>query len=84
MVTNNTLSGVISQLSDLSRHAEDIFGELTNEAHQVDQLQGRTSGLNVVLIKVQRSLPHPRRAHHLIKQSHLAGCQASAAQRRGD
>ena len=34
MVTNNTLSGVISQLSDLSRHAEDIFGELTNEAHQ--------------------------------------------------
>ena len=35
MVTNNTLAGVISQLSDLSRHAEDIFGELTNEAHQV-------------------------------------------------
>ena len=65
MVTNNTLAGIIAQLSgeydlalisyqykinpyrwtlwnlnlssslDISRHAEDIFGELTNEAHQV-------------------------------------------------
>jgi len=32
MVTNNTLAGVITQLSDLSRHAEDLFGELTLEA----------------------------------------------------
>ncbi|CAI9541181.1 unnamed protein product, partial [Staurois parvus] len=30
-VTNNTLAAIIRQLSSLSKHAEDIFGELFNE-----------------------------------------------------
>ncbi|CBY32813.1 unnamed protein product [Oikopleura dioica] len=33
MVTNNALCGVISQLSDLSRHAENLFQELSLEAN---------------------------------------------------
>ncbi|KAA8580761.1 hypothetical protein FQN60_013719 [Etheostoma spectabile] len=32
-VMNNTLSAIIRQLSSLSKHAEDIFGELFNEAN---------------------------------------------------
>ncbi|KAG7484329.1 hypothetical protein MATL_G00048100 [Megalops atlanticus] len=32
-VTNNNLSAIIRQLSSLSKHAEDIFGELFNEAN---------------------------------------------------
>lgn len=31
-VTNNTLANIILQLSSLSKHAEDIFGELYSEA----------------------------------------------------
>ncbi|CAK6953785.1 actin-binding protein WASF3-like [Scomber scombrus] len=32
-VTNNTLSAIIRQLSSLSKHAENVFGELFNEAN---------------------------------------------------
>ncbi|XP_038603920.1 wiskott-Aldrich syndrome protein family member 3-like [Tachyglossus aculeatus] len=32
-VTNSTLAAIIKQLGSLSRHAEDIFGELFNEAN---------------------------------------------------
>uniref|UniRef100_A0A3Q2VJ19 Zgc:109889 n=1 Tax=Haplochromis burtoni TaxID=8153 RepID=A0A3Q2VJ19_HAPBU len=32
-VTNTTLAAIIKQLGSLSRHAEDIFGELFNEAN---------------------------------------------------
>ncbi|XP_070567788.1 LOW QUALITY PROTEIN: actin-binding protein WASF3-like [Ptychodera flava] len=41
-VTNNTLAGVIKQLSSLSKHAEDLFGELYTEANS---LYGRTNSL---------------------------------------
>ncbi|KAJ8413181.1 hypothetical protein AAFF_G00091770 [Aldrovandia affinis] len=48
-VTNNTLSTIIRQLSNLSKHAEDIFGELFNEANtfylRANSLQDRIDRL---------------------------------------
>ncbi|KAI1891228.1 hypothetical protein AGOR_G00141620 [Albula goreensis] len=48
-VTNNTLSTIIRQLSSLSKHAEDIFGELFNEANtfylRANSLQDRIDRL---------------------------------------
>ena len=41
-VTNGTLSNIIRQLSSLSHHAEDIFGELYKEA---ETLHNRSSNL---------------------------------------
>ena len=41
-VTNGTLSNIIRQLSSLSRHAEDVFGELYKEA---EGLHARSSNL---------------------------------------
>lgn len=40
--TNGTLANIIRQLSSLSRHAEDLFGELEREAHN---LQDRSNSL---------------------------------------
>jgi len=49
-VTNNTLAGIIRQLSSLSQHAEDIFGELFTEASsfydRANTLQGRIDNLS--------------------------------------
>lgn len=42
-VVVNTLAGVIKQLSSLSKHAENLFGELFNEA---SNLYTRSSNLN--------------------------------------
>ena len=42
-VTNNTLANVILQLSNLSKHAEDLFGEIHGEAARLIQ---RSSSLN--------------------------------------
>lgn len=42
-VTVNSLAGLIKQLSCLSKHAENLFGELFNNANDVFQ---RTVGLN--------------------------------------
>ncbi len=42
-VTVNSLSGVIQQLSSISKHAEDLFGDLVNEATSIFQ---RSSVLN--------------------------------------
>ena len=36
-VTINSLAGVIKQLSSISKHAEDLFGELINEAGAIYQ-----------------------------------------------
>ncbi|XP_034033340.1 wiskott-Aldrich syndrome protein family member 3-like [Thalassophryne amazonica] len=48
-VTNNTLSAIIRQLSSLSKHAEDVFGELFNEANtfyvRANSLQDRIDRL---------------------------------------
>ena len=48
-VTNNTLANVIRQLSSLSRHAEDMFGELYADTsfflQRANQLQERVERL---------------------------------------
>ncbi|XP_063079138.1 actin-binding protein WASF1 isoform X2 [Engraulis encrasicolus] len=50
-VTNVSLANVIRQLSSLSKYAEDLFGELFNEAHsfsfRVNSLQERVDRLSV-------------------------------------
>ncbi|XP_010153302.1 PREDICTED: wiskott-Aldrich syndrome protein family member 1 [Eurypyga helias] len=50
-VTNISLANIIRQLSSLSKYAEDIFGELFNEAHsfsfRVNSLQERVDRLSV-------------------------------------
>ncbi|KAF4072811.1 hypothetical protein AMELA_G00251760 [Ameiurus melas] len=50
-VTNNTLSSIIHQLSSLSKHAEDVFGELFGEANtfylRTNSLQERIDRLAV-------------------------------------
>ncbi|XP_037082176.1 wiskott-Aldrich syndrome protein family member 3-like [Pollicipes pollicipes] len=43
-VTNGTLSNVVRQLSSLSRHAEDMFGELFREAERIVH---RSNGLQL-------------------------------------
>jgi len=39
-VTNGTLANTVRQLSSLSRHAEDMFGELAREAGDLSQRAG--------------------------------------------
>lgn len=50
-VTNSTLANVIRQLSSLSKHAEDMFSELTQEAnnffHRANQIQERVDRLKI-------------------------------------
>ncbi|OCT80383.1 wiskott-Aldrich syndrome protein family member 1 isoform X1 [Xenopus laevis] len=50
-VTNISLANIIRQLSSLSKYAEDVFGELFNEAHsfsfRVNSLQERVDRLSV-------------------------------------
>ncbi|XP_073712569.1 actin-binding protein WASF1 isoform X2 [Misgurnus anguillicaudatus] len=50
-VTNISLANVIRQLSSLSKYAEDVFGELFNEAHsfsfRVNALQERVDRLSI-------------------------------------
>lgn len=49
-VTNGTLANIILQLSSLSSHAGDIFGELYNESEKIlartGSLQGRVERLH--------------------------------------
>jgi len=47
--TNGTLANIIRQLSSLSRHAEDLFGELEREAHN---LQDRSNSLQARIDKL--------------------------------
>lgn len=50
-VTNGTLANTVRQLSSLSKHAEDIFGELTRDAQQLydrsNSLQARIDRLAI-------------------------------------
>ncbi|KAK6490108.1 wiskott-Aldrich syndrome protein family member 1-like [Huso huso] len=50
-VTNVSLANIIRQLSSLSKYAEDVFGELFNEAHafsfRVNSLQERVDSLSI-------------------------------------
>lgn len=43
-VTVNSLAGVIQQLSSISKHAEDLFGDLVNEAASIFQRSSVLSG----------------------------------------
>uniref|UniRef100_W5M982 Wiskott-Aldrich syndrome protein family member n=1 Tax=Lepisosteus oculatus TaxID=7918 RepID=W5M982_LEPOC len=59
-VTNNTLSAIIRQLSSLSKHAEDIFGELFNEASnfyvRANSLQDRIDRLAVKVTQLDSTV----------------------------
>ncbi|XP_017273470.1 wiskott-Aldrich syndrome protein family member 3-like [Kryptolebias marmoratus] len=59
-VTNNTLSAIIRQLSSLSKHAENVFGELFNEANtfytRANSLQDRIDHLAVKVTQLDSSV----------------------------
>ncbi|XP_062844922.1 actin-binding protein WASF3 [Trichomycterus rosablanca] len=59
-VTNNTLSAIIRQLSSLSKHAEDVFGELFDEANtfhvRANSLQDRIDRLAVKVTRLDSSV----------------------------
>ncbi|XP_062309569.1 actin-binding protein WASF3 isoform X1 [Osmerus eperlanus] len=59
-VTNNTLSAIIRQLSSLSKHAEDVFGELFNEANtfytRANSLQDRIDRLAVKVTQLDSTV----------------------------
>ncbi|XP_075958538.1 actin-binding protein WASF3-like [Anarhichas minor] len=59
-VTNNTLSAIIRQLSSLSNHAENVFGELFNEANtfyvRANSLQDRIDRLAVKVTQLDSSV----------------------------
>lgn len=59
-VTNNTLSAVIRQLSSLSKHAENVFGELFNEANtfygRANSLQDRIDRLAIKVTQLDSSV----------------------------
>lgn len=64
-VTNGTLANIIRQLSSLSRHAEDVFGELFKEADSFHQrscsLQARIDRLSVKVTSSTISAKSSRR-----------------------
>ncbi|XDV39392.1 hypothetical protein PO909_008643 [Leuciscus waleckii] len=52
-VTNSTLAAIIKQLGGLSRHAEDIFGELFNEANSFYvRMNGLQERVDLLAVKV--------------------------------
>ncbi|KAM9333466.1 actin-binding protein WASF3-like [Pholidichthys leucotaenia] len=59
-VTNNTLSAIIRQLSSLSKHAENVFGELFNEANtfyvRANSLQDRIDRLAVKVTQLDSNV----------------------------
>ncbi|XP_023198448.1 wiskott-Aldrich syndrome protein family member 3-like [Xiphophorus maculatus] len=59
-VTNNSLSAIIRQLSCLSKHAENVFGELFNEANtfysRANSLQDRIDRLAVKVTQLDSSV----------------------------
>lgn len=58
--TNGTLANAIRQLSSLSRHAEDLFGELAKEAHNLsdraNSLQARIDRLAVKVTQLDSNV----------------------------
>ncbi|XP_035627711.1 actin-binding protein WASF3-like isoform X2 [Oncorhynchus keta] len=59
-VTNNSLSAIIRQLSSLSKHAEDVFGELFSEANtfylRANGLQDRIDHLAVKVTQLDSTV----------------------------
>ncbi|KAJ4928624.1 hypothetical protein JOQ06_004254 [Pogonophryne albipinna] len=65
-VTNISLANVIRQLGSLSKYAEDLFGELFNEAHtfsfRVNSLQERVDLLSISVTQLdpkEEECSHP-------------------------
>jgi len=58
--TNGTLANTIRQLSSLSRHAEDLFGELAREMHglsdRANSLQARIDRLAVKVTQLDSNV----------------------------
>lgn len=59
-VTNGTLANTVRQLSSLSRHAEDLFGELTRDAQQLydrsNSLQARIDRLAIKVTQLDSTV----------------------------
>lgn len=58
--TNGTLANTVRQLSSLSKHAEDLFGELAREAHglfdRANSLQARIDRLAVKVTQLDSNV----------------------------
>lgn len=59
-VTNGTLANTVRQLSSLSRHAEDLFGELARDAQQLydrsNSLQARIDRLAIKVTQLDSTV----------------------------
>lgn len=59
-VTNTTLTNIIRQLSSLSKHSEDLFGELTREAGHLSErsnsLQARVDRLAIKVTQLDSNV----------------------------
>ena len=59
-VTNNTLANVIRQISSLSKYAEDMFGELFQDANRIfrraNHLQERVDKLKVKVTQLDSTV----------------------------
>lgn len=59
-VTNTTLTNIIRQLSSLSKHSEDLFGELAREAGQLSErsnsLQARIDRLAIKVTQLDSNV----------------------------
>ena len=73
-VTNTTLANIIRQLSSLSKHAEDMFGEIFQETNfflqRTSQLQHRVDRLKVKVTQLDSTVEEGRRLklHNLIRK----------------
>ena len=69
-VTNGTLANTIRQLSSLSRHAEDLFGELAKEARglsdRANSLQARIDRLAVKVTQLDSNVEESKPNHHFL------------------
>ncbi|KAI2650989.1 Wiskott-Aldrich syndrome protein family member 3 [Labeo rohita] len=76
-VTNSTLAAIIKQLGGLSRHAEDIFGELFNEANsfymRMNSLQERVDLLAVKVTQLDSTVEEGHQHAESIQELHYSG-----------
>lgn len=63
--TNGTLANAVRQLSSLSRHAEDLFGELARDAHvlasRASSLQARIDRLAIKVTQLDSNVEEGKR-----------------------
>ncbi|KAG7232676.1 hypothetical protein INR49_008230 [Caranx melampygus] len=76
-VTNSTLAAVIKQLGGLSRHAEDIFGELFTEANsfylRMNSLQERVDLLAVKVTQLDSTVEEGHQHEEGLQEQHHPG-----------